>query len=232
MQCRGTPKRGNVVWVFIPAPQGADCPAKTQSARTCHRTCVNAQVLMVSILFPHTVCGTSINFIVMQDQPQASLGREKRADEVASEARRPRRGTRPASADPASCDLSLTSSVPRASFSVSIHAPLDWPTGSQPILSAFTQLKASKASNRGGIATRGGPLRSLFPPITGARKSFRGRITSLFFFTHTHTHTHREDEVQQYPGGRVEEGRRREVLQGTGEARVVFRPFASAGGEG
>ena len=194
MQCSGTPKRGNVVWVFIPAPQGADCPAKTQSARTCHRTCVNAQVLMVSILFPHTVCGTSINFIVMQDQPQASLGREKRADEVASEARRPRRGTRPASADPASCDLSLTSSVPRASFSVSIHAPLDWPLdwphwiGFHPAHPA-RPTKASIATS--GIATRGGPLRSLFPPITGARKSFRGRITSLFFFTHTHTHTQR-----------------------------------------
>ena len=56
-------------------------------------------------------------------------------------------------------------------------------------------------------------------------------------FTDTHTHTEREREreyeVQQYPGGRVEEGRRREVLQGTGEARVVvFGPFASAGGEG
>ena len=98
----------------------------------------------------------------------------------------------------------------------------------------LTQLRPTKASiATSGIATRGGPLRSLFPPITGARKSFRGRITSLFFFhTHTHTHTEREDEVQQYPGGRVEEGRRREVLQGTGEARVVFRPFASAGGEG
>ena len=37
MQCRGTPKRGNVVWVFIPAPQGADSPAKTQPAETCHQ---------------------------------------------------------------------------------------------------------------------------------------------------------------------------------------------------
>ena len=106
-------------------------------------------------------------------------------------------------------------------------APLDWLSPSSPSQADQGEHRNERHRNEGGTA----PL-SVPANYGRAKVVSRENYLSVFFFTHTHTEREREDEVQQYPGGRVEEGRRREVLQGTGEARVVFRPFASAGGEG